>query len=200
MIYTTEWAWLHIPKTAGINFRERVGYEPGVTIADINISNAIACGENHFNHQPLQWWLDNGTLNLSQFIFTFVRNPYARIVSLYNHMATSGNNPNLSPFKKFIMEDIDKGLRGGIVDKRVKFDFAWPQYKYLENDQSIQVKFYKMESELQQVEELVKYIFTDTRINEKPHPPWETYYDSDSREKVEDFYMEDFKRFNYGLL
>ncbi len=191
MIYTTEWAWLHIPKTAGINFRERVGYEPGVT---------IACGKNHFNHQPLQWWLDNGTLNLSQFIFTFVRNPYARIVSLYNHMATSGNNPNLSPFKKFIMEDIDKGLRGGIVDKRVKFDFAWPQYKYLENDQSIQVKFYKIESELQQVEELVKYIFTDTRINEKPHPPWETYYDSDSREKVEDFYMEDFKRFNYGLL
>ncbi len=193
MIYTTEWAWLHIPKTAGTNFRERVGYEPGVT---------IACGKKYFNHQPLQWWLDNGTLNLSQFIFTFVRNPYARIVSLYNHMATSGNNPNLSPFKKFIMEDIDKGLLGyrNFVDKRVKFDFAWPQYKYLENDQSIQVKFYKIESELQQVEELVKYIFTDTRINEKPHPPWETYYDSDSREKVEDFYMEDFKRFNYGLL
>ena len=104
--------------------------------------------------------------------------------------------------KKFKVSGCDNLVGGDLVnvDKRVKFDFAWPQYKYLENDQSIQVKFYKIESELQQVEELVKYIFTDTRINEKPHPPWETYYDSDSREKVEDFYMEDFKRFNYGLL
>ena len=152
----------------------------------------------------MQSWLDNGPLNSSQFIFTFVRNPYDRIVSLYNHLATNGNNPKLSPFKKFIMEDIDKGLirsfKGPRVSNKIPmemFDLCWPQYKFIENDQGIDVRCYKMETELPLVEKYVGCIFTDTNINEKPHAPWQTYYDSDSIKKVEDFYMEDFKRFNY---
>ena len=195
MIYTDNWAWIHIPKTAGVNFRDRVGHQPGVTIAR---------ERSYFHHQPLQWWLNNGTLNSSQFMFTFVRNPYARIVSLYNHLATGPNNPDLSPFKKFIMEDLDEGIirsfKGPRVDKKIlieMFDLLWPQYKFIENDQGIDVRYYKMETELPLVEKYVGYIFTDTRNNEKPHPPWETYYDNDTKEKVEDFFREDFKRFNY---
>ena len=195
MIYTDNWAWIHIPKTSGVNFRDRVGHQPGVTIARTR---------SLFKHQTLQSWLDNGPLNSSQFIFTFVRNPYDRIVSLYNHLATNGNNPKLSPFKKFIMEDIDKGLirsfKGPRVSNKIPmemFDLCWPQYNFIENDQGIDVRCYKMETELPLVEKYVGCIFTDTNINEKPHAPWQTYYDSDSIKKVEDFYMEDFKRFNY---
>jgi hypothetical protein len=195
MIYTDNWAWIHIPKTSGVNFRDRVGRQPGVTIARTR---------SLFKHQILQWWLDNSILNSSQFIFTFVRNPYARIVSLYNHLATNGNNPDLSPFKKFIMDDIDTGIirsfKGSRVSNKIPmevFDLCWPQYKFIENDQGIDVRCYKMETELPLVEKYVGHIFTDTRIHEKPHAPWQTYYDSDSRKKVEDFYMEDFKRFNY---
>ena len=195
MIYTDNWAWIHIPKTSGVNFRDRVGHQPGVTIARTR---------SLFKHQTLQSWLDNGPLNSSQFIFTFVRNPYARIVSLYNHLATGPNNPDLSPFKKFIMEDLDEGIirsfKGPRVDKKIlieMFDLLWPQYKFIENDQGIDVRCYKMETELPLVEKYVGHIFTDTNINEKPHAPWQTYYDSDSIKKVEDFYMEDFKRFNY---
>ncbi len=188
MIYTKEWAFIHIPKVSGINFMKRMLEQPEV----INGHKGII----HINHQPLQWWLDNKTLNKKQYIFCFVRNPYARTVSLYNHMLTSGNNPGLPEFKKYIMTDvIDRKTPFGL-----NFGFHWPQYKYIENDQGIDVKYYKMETELPLVEDYIGHIFTDTRYNEKQHAPWQTYYDSETIEKINEKYKEDFTRFNYEYI
>jgi hypothetical protein len=186
MIYTKEWAFIHIPKTAGYNFIKRIEDKPGV----INAHKDLA---RHMNHQPLQWWLDRGTLNKEQYIFTFVRNPYARIVDLYNHMLTSGNNPGLPEFKEYIMTDVvDTKTPAGL-----DYDFGWPQYKSIENDQGIDVRCYKMEKELPLVEDYIGHIFTDTRLNSREYNPWQTYYDSETKEKVNEKYKEDFMRFNY---
>jgi len=186
MIYTKEWAFIHIPKTAGYNFIKRIEDKPGV----INAHKDLA---RHMNHQPLQWWLDRGTLNKEQYIFTFVRNPYARIVDLYNHMLTSGNNPGLPEFKEYIMTDVvDTKTPAGL-----DYDFGWPQYKSIENDQGIDVRCYKMEKELPLVEDYIGHIFTDTRLNSREYDPWQTYYDSETKEKVNEKYKEDFMRFNY---
>ena len=186
MIYTKEWAFIHIPKTAGYNFIKRIENKPGV----INAHKDLA---RHMNHQPLQWWLDRGTLNKEQYIFTFVRNPYARIVDLYNHMLTSGNNPGLPEFKEYIMTDVvDTKTPAGL-----DYDFGWPQYKSIENDQGIDVRCYKMEKELPLVEDYIGHIFTDTRLNSREYDPWQTYYDSETKEKVNEKYKEDFMRCNY---
>ena len=186
MIYTKEWAFIHIPKTAGYNFIKRIEDKPGV----INAHKDLA---RHMNHQPLQWWLDRGTLNKEQYIFTFVRNPYARIVDLYNHMLTSGNNPGLPEFKEYIMTDVvDTKTPAGL-----DYDFGWPQYKSIENDQGIDVRCYKMEKELPLVEDYIGHIFTDTRLNSREYDPWQTYYDSETKEKVNEKYKEDFMMFNY---
>ena len=48
MIYTTEWAFIHIPKTAGYNFIKRIENKKGVMNAHKNLPA-------HMNHQPLQW-------------------------------------------------------------------------------------------------------------------------------------------------
>ena len=186
MIYTKQWAFIHIPKTSGYNFIKRIEDKPGV----INAHKDLA---RHMNHQPLQWWLDRGTLNKEQYIFTFVRNPYARIVDLYNHMLTSGNNPGLPEFKEYIMTDVvDTKTPAGL-----DYDFGWPQYKSIENDQGIDVRCYKMEKELPLVEDYIGHIFTDTRLNSREYDPWQTYYDSETKEKVNEKYKEDFMRFNY---
>ena len=186
MIYTKEWAFIHIPKTAGYNFIKRIEDKPGV----INAHKDLA---RHMNHQPLQWWLDRGTLNKEQYKLTFVRNPYARIVDLYNHMLTSGNNPGLPEFKEYIMTDVvDTKTPAGL-----DYDFGWPQYKSIENDQGIDVRCYKMEKELPLVEDYIGHIFTDTRLNSREYDPWQTYYDSETKEKVNEKYKEDFMRFNY---
>ena len=190
-IYTKEWAFIHIPKTAGLNFIKRIEHKLGVINGHKDLQKET--GLKDVNHLPLQWWLDRETLNKEQYIFTFVRNPYSRIVSLYNHMLTSGNNPGLPEFKEFIMTDVvDTKTHPGL-----DYNFGWPQYKSIENNQGINVRCYKMETELPLAEEYIGYIFTDTRYNDMPHAPWQTYYDSETKEKVNKKYKEDFKRFNY---
>lgn len=186
MIYTTEWAFIHIPKTAGYNFIKRIENKKGVINAHKNLST-------HMNHQPLQWWLDRGTLNKDQYIFAFVRNPYARIVALYNHMLTSGNNPGLPEFKEFVMTDVvDTKTPAGL-----DYNFGWPQYKSIENNQGIDVRCFKMESELTLVEDYIGHIFTDTILNSREYDPWQSFYDSETKEKINEKYKEDFRRFNY---
>ena len=186
MIYTTEWAFIHIPKTAGYNFIKRIENKKGVMNAHKNLPA-------HMNHQPLQWWLDRGTLNKNQYIFAFVRNPYARIVALYNHMLTSGNNPGIPEFKEFIMTDVvDTKTPAGL-----DYNFGWPQYKSIENNQGIDVRCFKMESELTLVEDYIGHIFTDTILNSREYDPWQSFYDSETKEKVNEKYKEDFRRFNY---
>ena len=193
MIYTKEWAFIHIPKTAGLNFIKRIEHKLGV----INGHNDLQkeTGLKDVNHLPLQWWLDRGTLNKEQYIFCFVRNPYARIVSMYNHMLTSGNNPDVTNFKEYIMMNVMD--RKTPKDSDFTFNVGWPQYKFIENNQGINVKYYKMENELSLVEKYIGYTFTDTRYNGRDYDPWHTYYDNETKERIKEKYKEDFIRFNY---
>lgn len=205
MIYTKEWAFIHIPKTSGTNFQIRMEDKEGVTNAWKNMPDTGFIVENenkdikYLNqHQPLQWWLDREFLNKEQYIFCIVRNPYERMVSMFNHMKSSGNNPNVTNFKEFIMNDIadiktPKGF--GFT-----FNVGWPQYKFIENNQEINVKYYKIENELPLIEKYVGYKFTDTRHNGRDYDPWHTYYDDETKDKINEKYKEDFIRFNYELL
>ena len=196
MIYTTStsipnmWAFIHIPKTSGSNFQERSLVYP-------NIINAHKELPKYWRHNLLQWWLDEGILNSNYLIFTFVRNPYSRIVSLYNHMLTSGNNPNLPPFKEFIMNDVVDNIVPN--NWTMNYNFGSPQYKWIEHDQPMTVKYFKMESDLHLVELLIGYKFADTRINAKKHKHFEEYYDKESKKKVQEKYEEDFIRFKYAI-
>tara|TARA_B100001287_G_C22557874_1_gene470009 strand:+ start:88 stop:699 length:612 start_codon:yes stop_codon:yes gene_type:complete len=200
MIYTKEWAFIHIPKTSGTNFQIRMENKEGVTNAYKDFPDREFIVENekkdlkYLNqHQPLQWWLDRGTLNKEQYIFCFVRNPYARIVSMYNHMLTSGNNPDVTDFKEYVMMNV--------MDRKTpdsfNFNVGWPQYKFIENNQGINVKYYKIENELPLVEKYIGYTFTDTRYNGRDYDPWHTYYDDETKDKINEKYKEDFIRFNY---
>ena len=200
MIYSKEWAFIHIPKTSGTNFQIRMEDKEGVTNAYKDFPDREFIVENekkdlkYLNqHQPLQWWLDRGTLNKEQYIFCFVRNPYARIVSMYNHMLTSGNNPDVTDFKEYVMMNV--------MDRKTpdsfNFNVGWPQYKFIENNQGINVKYYKIENELPLVEKYIGYTFSDTRYNGRDYDPWHTYYDNETKEKINEKYKEDFIRFNY---
>ena len=194
MIYTEKWAFIHIPKTGGLNFIKRLEYQPGVINAHVSLPR-------HYNHQSLQWWLDHKVLDESQLIFTFVRHPYTRLVSLYNHIVREGKH-EVPEFKEFVMEDV----LVNITPHNLDYKFNWPQYKSIENDRNIDVKYFKMESELAQVEKIVNFKFTDTTINAdssdgKSFTFEQVYYkhftDIEVRHNVQKLYKEDFVRFNY---
>ena len=54
-----------------------------------------------------------------------------------------------------------------------------------------------MESELTLVEDYIGHIFTDTVLNSREYDSWQSFYDSETKEKVNEKYKEDFRRFNY---
>ena len=86
MFYTDTWIYFHVPKTSGTNI----------------LLNAEEYGDitkgyraNPERHNPIWYWETNTKLEGKK-LYTTVRNPYARIVSLWNH---------LNHFKKVTFED-----------------------------------------------------------------------------------------------
>lgn len=186
MIYNNNWAFIHIPKTGGTNFIERCKIFPEIINGNDN-------RPKHYNHQPLQWWLDQKILSPNLIFFTFVRNPYSRMVSLYNHILTS--NKNIPSFNEFIENNILMKLESKI--NNVNFKFSWPQYKYFENKENIKVNVFKIESDLGEVEKLVNIKFKDIFVNSRPHLPWQNYYTKKTKTIVLNVWKEDFELFSY---
>ena len=103
-------------------------------------------------------------------------------------MLTSGNNPDVIDFKEYVMMNV--------MDRKTpdsfNFNVGWPQYKFIENNQGINVKYYKIENELPLVEKYVGHTFLDTRYNGRDYDPWHTYYDNETKEKINEKYKERF--------
>lgn len=193
MIKTSNWAYIHIPKTSGTNFIKRGENATGVT----NISESYP--NIHFVHQPLQWWLDNEVIT-DEIIITFVRNPFSRLVSMYNHIKRS-NDSVLPPFEDFVLGDYITERNMRLVAAGVDWRIDWTQSKYIENDANCTIKYFKMESDLAEAEDFVKFEFTDTNINSGDYDDWQTYYTSpEVIAFVKDRYSDDFVNFGYSLI
>ena len=100
MIYTDNWAFLHIPKNAGINFRNRVpkelvrgeNYIPMQFIAD-NLQNSIISEPHPLGTFPSygRWWHNPISYQLKHIPqlnklpwITIIRHPADRLVSWFH--------------------------------------------------------------------------------------------------------------------
>tara|TARA_B110000483_G_scaffold232846_1_gene300946 strand:+ start:985 stop:1557 length:573 start_codon:yes stop_codon:yes gene_type:complete len=187
VIHTDKWAFMHIPKTGGMNFIKRSNVRDEVTNRHIDLPK-------FWVHKPLQYWIDQGFLD-KQYLFTFVRNPYDRLVSLYNHIKVRGNAPDLPDFKTFVMTDWLK-VRGQIDD----FNIAAPMVDFLKTNSWCEYGIYKFEDGFEPVEQIVGYKFSDTFINKNEHPHYWDYYDDESRKITYLKYEKDFERFGYSYM
>jgi hypothetical protein len=203
MIKTDEWAFVHIPKTSGKNFIKNLEKNPEVENCFMPFGVSLAC------HQPLWWWEKNGYVNDSLTIFTFVRNPYQRMASFYNHLIndfTIINNDrrclrkgyNIS-FKEFLLSDFCK-IREDNMPYPCIWKILWPQTEYVKSVQNRKVLSFKMESDLLQVENLVKHKFTHTRINTGKSYNWRSYYCQQTIDFINRYHESDFEKFDYNII
>ena len=105
MIYTDDWAFVHIPKTGGVNFKQRVHKE--------KIKGEFYYPENtkvpiyYWWHQPISYQIaHNSDLENKQWI-TIVRHPADRLVSYYFFIKKRmkelyQTNISLLPFEDYI--------------------------------------------------------------------------------------------------
>ena len=174
LIYTDDWAFIHIPKTGGSNFKSRVdGKTPEIEGDWVRIE----C------HNPVSFWETTEYVH-DQYI-TIVRNPYSRMVSIYEHIKSRRGMS--STFKEFVTGP--KKFFGN-------WGWNWPQVRWIEGSDN--VKVFRMEDQLKDMEKFVGVEFASTNHNTGSYSDWKTYYTPELKDYVYDVWNEDFKMFNYG--
>tara|TARA_B110000503_G_scaffold88087_1_gene133606 strand:+ start:435 stop:1034 length:600 start_codon:yes stop_codon:yes gene_type:complete len=195
MIKNNRWAFIHIPKNSGSNFKQYILSRNGA-------QNCFEKYGRHFTHQPLWWWEEKENLDGLQ-IVSIVRNPYSRILSLYNYLSVKQNN-HFGGFDNFLknlprdrINDIVKEESGNFAHE-IAWDVFWPQYKFLESRKEREVKVFRLEDSLQFLEKIVGYNFSETKFHERNYnKDLKTRYNKYTKSIVDELYKEDFIRFDY---
>lgn len=174
MIYTNNWTFIHIPKNGGTNFRfhalKHGAQEPLESNSDT--------WRTTWQHAPASYWT-----NRNNFI-AIVRNPYSRMVSIYEHVRKVWNIK--ATFEEYVTspKPVFEGLWGWNTN----------QVDFITKD----TKVYKLETELSDLEKYVGFEFTHTCYNSTNHSNYIEYYTKNTQDYVRWMYERDFETFNYG--
>lgn len=129
-------------------------------------------------------------------VFTFVRNPFARFVSMYFFLKKKKNatSDRLKDFPYFINK---------ILDDRDTFEFihtrSYPiiQYDFIKSDECIFIKLEKIDKQFAVIQDLFNCNKPLPHINKSSHGAYRKYYTPDLVNKMHDVLSVDFEKFNY---
>ncbi len=211
MMYTKEWAFIHIPKTSGMNFKKHLKENRHHAVGYPKLPSPRFM----YIHQPISYWVENGTVPQQYQWITIVRNPYSRLVSWYYFLKQTTIDPvsgkhiadprstdlisNFETFDEFVNENVLGLVTGGVRWEEFKkggglWRMWWTQSKFLEGDHK--VKIFHIE-DLSELEDFVGFKFAHTRHNNSFHNPWQDYYTEETKDVVYERYREDFENFGY---
>ena len=180
-----KWAYIYIPKTGGTTVSSLLLQIPNTEIVN-----------------------SHGTLNELRnvdgyFIFSFVRNPYTRFASWYEHFKK--NNSYLKPFTTFINEvdpldfvffPQEYFLKHG-ESKNKKVSFIG-KYENFEND--LKFAFEKIGEKINYIPRLNANIYIEKHPNLDTFKFYKKYYEEDSSKNwIKNKYKNDFIIFGYDL-
>lgn len=185
-----KYIFIHVPKTAGSSMELLCGGSGHETIYDYSLNNDI---NNYF-----KW--------------CFIRNPFDRLVSAYFHdPITILGNYHVDNFTDFVDIVYDKLYINFVIPENfVGISYsnyfimiqAIPQYLLLSINNSITMDFIGRFENLIEDWNFVAnkfcldYTLPRSRIGKHEH--YSTYYNSESKKKVEAIYAKDFELFEYS--
>ena len=183
--------YIHIPKTAGMSIESILG-------EDVKRLHQQSIKIKHGT--PKEWkypkyWEDYYT-------FTFVRNPWDRVVSSYLfNLKMSYNNSTqhdrekikeygLNGFNQYVLNDLRKTKSRHFLPYThwilgYEYDFIGK----LEN----------FKDDMKLVCKKLQINFIDTHINKTKRENYRRYYNEESKNIIADIYRDDIKRFNYSF-
>jgi hypothetical protein len=228
LLIDDEWCYIHIPKTSGTNLRETFkGSSHYIQNYDVfgNVLQKFKpihdrfwqgydCSQlkrfvfldlkrvdwMHSKHAPLWIWQEQNVITSHHKVFTIARNPYTRLVSVYQHFIRTGealsSNYTLSKFVN------DPAIQSIFEMFPYRSDTT-PQIEFLKDSNgNVTIdRVYKMETDLPKLESdfhldsinKIKYNSGDYIKNYKE------LYDDDLISWVQTTFKEDFEFFDYQI-
>jgi hypothetical protein len=199
--------FFHLPKNAGTSIsnlllKNESYYFSWVTLSKIlrrfskkdnfffdNFQKKIHFFRSHETVKSIQNKISSKIFD-NYFKFAIVRNPYSRFVSRYNYTKLVTKNKNIK-FSEFVKEYVELEM---ITDKQYKF--------LLNNNGDIGVnKILKFENISKDINEIANRISVNPnklyKMNVSTHDNYKEYYDTETKNIVENFCKEDLNFFNY---
>lgn len=153
-----------------------------------------------FGHHDFKLMYENGYITNEffneSFKFTFVRDPYTRMVSLFYYLqGVKHNHGDLKSFCKKIQKGVDPiGLynRKGLSQCNPQYHWIFPEMNYIGKTENIDKDFKEICSYLD-----IEYPGKLPKHRHKGIKNYDKYYDRETRDIVNSIYDKDFKDFDY---
>ena len=155
----------------------------------------------YFHHCTYNQIKQNIVDHEKYFIFSFVRNPWDRVVSTWKYRLNFlKTGPRDHPFTQFCKNNIDSDFNVFVKSKNIMKPPPCYNWVYDEHDQPIDY-IGKMES-LQSDFDTISIMLNLNKqqlpwLNKTDHLQYHDYYDDDSKTIVEDLYSKDIHTFSY---
>lgn len=189
--YENKAVFIHIPRTAGGTINR--------AFSDVHATGHATLAE-YWSHDSKQ--LD------ACFIFTFVRNPWDRLVSAFHRVLSNPSNPHTKAWGE---RHLSRTQSFESFVHRLNYPFfrhtVWshshfrPQAEYLTTPASTKIDFIgRFESLHSDFETLAKHLPQMKPIghaNKTSRDDYRSYYNYQTKKIVEDLYAEDISRFEY---
>ena len=182
--------FIHIPKTGGLSFRHWAFDH----LKDFDFTR----DQEHSDLiQKHKYWPNLGTT------FTFVRNPYARLVSIYHFLGqraemskkTDQDFKELLIFRKGFNHWIRNDVEYGDIWSKKKQQVDWFSNRQVD----IILKIEEIDQDFKKIQELLNCYEPLPHINKSIHDDYRSYYDQETKKLVENLCRKDLERFGYDF-
>ena len=174
--------FIHIPKTGGTSFKYY--YKGGDVLYHWRLKDIRDKQKEYLKYERI----------------SVIRNPFDRLYSAWKHIM----QPNAIGRRKVYDTEIISFEEFVIGDVYKRYLFTYPQWDYLELDGKLESKIIRFESLTDGIHALDKELGLKPRPiphirNSKEKRHYSHYYTDEMRARVEEYYRDDLKQFNYSF-
>lgn len=152
----------------------------------------------HVCAQDIKWYLGDDEYE-RYFTFTFVRNPFARLVSNYSWQ--KGKGLNIATFRKFVDTLVDSPLS---LPKQARLH-AIPQTHWITSESGERIVDFvgRLENQAADFRSVLKKLGLPpgkvSTVNQTSHSHYSNYYDDNTVSLVREYYAADLEAFGYSF-
>jgi len=180
--------FIHIMKTGGSSFT----YWVNLHLDEEKYKNYKNPNTHITREQSLEFESDLGQ------VFTIVRNPFDRLVSLYTflHRKPGPISKRIKTFEYFVKQSCEQGNFHKFILKRVD---PINQYDMIGSDDCMFLKLENITEDFKKIQEMFKINEPFPHRNKTKHKPYRSMYSDQLRDMVTQACETDLKKFNYSF-